>query len=318
MASRPMTVHSRRPTGRRVAVVAGIVLMAGLAAGGGFLLDELRFMLRFESLGANAQGLREYRHRRTGIVMVRIPAGTFLMGSPDHISDIRTSEHPRHEVTLSPFLLSKYEVTQAEWSRIFSENPSRNRGDDIPVHGITWRKASEFCRDAGLSLPTEAQWEWACRAGDRSAIHGPRPYFEGRIGRVRSNDQRYDGMTPDKMNEFLGELDRVAWFADNSGDRLHSVGGKEPNEFGLHDMLGNVSELCADLYDSEFYSRPEATGLDPVCTRGGPRRVLRGGAFWSKTGLQLYRSTARFSYPEEDDASPIGFVGFRVAHALPH
>ena len=120
-----------------------------------------------------------------------------------------------------------------------------------------------------------------------------------------------------ELSERLRDLDRVAWFSGNSQDRPHPVGGKEPNEFGLHDMLGNVAELCADVHDPGFYVRPEAAWPDPVCSTGSRDRVVRGGSFWMNTGLQLYWSTIRSGFPEDENALPIGYVGFRAAHALP-
>ena len=128
-------------------------------------------------------------------------------------------------------------------------NPSKFKGDALPVEWVLWEECQEFCKKAGLSLPTEAQWEYACRAG----TSGP---FAG-----------------------TGELDDMGWYIRNSGDTTHPVGEKQPNDFGIHDMHGNVLEWCEDWYQEDFYQ--ESTGArDPLCENSGSGlRVYRGGSW---------------------------------------
>jgi len=228
-----------------------------LAAATWFSWPQLRFWGRFEPLGMNAQGFREYRKRSTGIVFVSLPGGKFWMGAqsddpngPNYDPDADAREAPVHEVTLRPFLIGRYEVSQAEWRRIVATNPSRHAGDDLPVEQVSWNDCHEFCRKTGLYLPTEAQWEYACRSGSPGPHSG------------------------------AGRLDDMAWYRDSSGLRPHPVGQKEANSFGLHDMQGNVWEWCRDCYDEASYSTPEATRLDPVQEEGSGDRVLRGGSWF--------------------------------------
>ncbi|MBN1442261.1 MAG: SUMF1/EgtB/PvdO family nonheme iron enzyme, partial [Planctomycetes bacterium] len=198
----------------------------------------------------------------TAIVLVLLPGGKFLMGSPESEED-RQPVEIQHEVTLSPFFLSKYEVTQAQWSKVMG-NPSRATGKLFPVESVSWYDCQAFCRKAGLKLPTEAQWEYAARAG----TDGP---FGG-----------------------TGRLDDMGWYVDNSYDEWRVrdrkirrrwtaptwPGQKQPNGFGLHDMHGNVAEWCEDVYDPEFYSKPEAHRKDPICTSGSEAEWVYRGGCW--------------------------------------
>ncbi len=226
-------------TGILAVVVVGVVAWHELETWRAFRRD-------FESLGQIEQGYPEYQHRETGIVFVGLPGGTFLMGSPETESGRQVYEGTVYKVRLSPFLIAKCEVSQAEWQKVMGNNPSCDEGETLPVHIVSWKDCQNFCRKTGLSLPTEAEWEYACRAG---------------------------------LSLGTGNLDQVGWYRKNAGRRTHSVGEKEPNDFGLHDMLGNVWELCEDWYQEDFYQ--EITGAnDPLCedsTSG--LRVLRGGTF---------------------------------------
>jgi formylglycine-generating enzyme required for sulfatase activity len=248
--------------GKRIAVLAGVLALVILGPATWLSWPHLRFWWLFEPLGPNAQGYPEYRHRQTGIVMVLLPGGKFLMGAqkddpegPNYDPGARPEEGPVHEVELSSFLIAKFEVRQAEWESTMGTNPSKFKGSDLPVEKVSWEDCQEFCRGAGLELPTEAQWEYACRAGT------PGPYAG------------------------TGRLEEIGWFFDNSGLNTHPVGEKEPNGFGLHDMQGNVREWCEDIGSWSFYATPEAAGPDPVCTTDSPERMHRGGAFNCRRGL---------------------------------
>jgi formylglycine-generating enzyme required for sulfatase activity len=236
------------------AAVLGLVVLATAAW---LSRPYFRLWWHFEPLGRNDQGYAEYRHRKTGIVFVFLPGGKFLMGAqkddpgaPNYDPEAKANEGPVHGVELRPFLVAKYEVTQAEWERVMGKNPSCFKGDDFPVEQVSWNNCQDFCRKTGLKLPTEAQWEYSCRVGSTGLRSG------------------------------TGRLEDIAWFEGNSGGRTHPVGQKQPNRFGLHDMYGNAAEWCEDIWDEAFYSRPEAAGLDPVCTSDSRGRVLRGGAIY--------------------------------------
>ncbi len=181
------------------------------------------------------------------------PPGEFLMGSPE-TEEGRDSSEDQVLVTLTKgFWIAKTQVTQKQWTAIMGNNPSEFKGDNLPVEKVSWDDAQEFLEklnekigntdDGKMVLPTEAQWEYACRAGE------PGPYSGGTI-------------------------DEVAWYWDNSEDETHPVGMKKSNAWGLYDMHGNVWEWCADWYDAELQG-----GVDPSGPASGSFRVLRGGCW---------------------------------------
>jgi len=243
-------------TGTAVAGIAVMVLAAWLS------WPRIRFRYLFEPLGRNAQGFPEYRHRQTGIVFVRLPGGESWMGAQkadpegqNYDPEAQADEGPVHEVTLSPFLIAKHEVTQGQWKAVMGSNPSKFEGDDTrPVDRVTWDDIQGFEAKTGLSLPTEAQWEYACRAGTTTPFAGN------------------------------GKLDDMGWYDKNSGSTTHPVGRKAPNGFGLHDMHGNVWEWCEDVYDEGFYGKPESQEPDPVSVAGSAPRVIRGSCFGGIAG----------------------------------
>ena len=240
----------------------------------------------FTFRGENAQGYPEYRHSQTGILFVLLPGGEFQMGSPDIETRRFNDEGPVHTVTLSPFLIAKYEVTQAQYEAVMGSNPSEFTGNvQRPVEGVSWNELKElagFLARTGLQLPSEARWEYACRAGQAGPFSG------------------------------TGNLDDMGWWGGNSGDTTHPVGAKAANQFGLHDMHGNVYEWCEDVYHETFYSTPEAAGPDPVSTSGSESRVIRGGRFESPTWIcrAAFRTVCLPSNRRRD-------LGFRPVMPLP-
>lgn len=177
--------------------------------------------------------------------MVWCPPGTFMMGSPENEKD-RSDDETRHQVTLTKgFWMAKYEVTQKQWKSVMEENPSEFKGDDRPVDSASWYDCMEFCQKSGLRLPTEAEWEYACRAGSTEPYAG------------------------------TGKLDDMGWYDHNSGDQTHPVGRKQPNAWGLYDMHGNVIEWCADAY-REYPSRKVT---NPSTREPGGDVVQRGGSW---------------------------------------
>ena len=186
------------------------------------------------------------------------------MGSPDNEPGRYDDEGPQHQVTLTAgFWIAETPCTQALYEAVTGENPSRHKGSDRPVEEVTWNDACTFLSKLneripglGLSLPTEAQWEYACRAG--------------------STESTYAGpLTLDEDGVKAPELDAIAWYFANSADGTRPVGQKTPNAWGLHDMLGNVDEWCNDLYDG-YSSEPQQ---DPTGPDVGDERVIRGGSW---------------------------------------
>ncbi|BFV60867.1 SUMF1/EgtB/PvdO family nonheme iron enzyme [Kitasatospora sp. CMC57] len=217
------------------------------------------------------------------VEMVTVPPGRVTL------SDRRTQRSWQAE--LAPYRLAPHPVTQEQYAQVTGLRPSTAQGDRLPVEGVSWLDAVRFCNawstqqgltpayrlpgDAesvewdttadGYRLPTEAEWEHACRAGTTAARYGP--------------------------------LDEIAWHRGNSAERIHSVGGRQPNSWGLYDMLGNVWEWCWDVYDAEVY---------------GTYRVLRGGG-WFDERWSCRASVRRRSHP----TFRIDDVGFRVARTVP-
>ena len=193
-----------------------------------------------------------------------------MMGSPDRQGN--DDEHPQHGVAISrPFYLSKYEVTQAQWRAIMGTNPSHFKGDNRPVEQVSWYDCQTFCQQVSTTtgrsahLPTEAQWEYACRAG--------------------TSTQYYFGDDESQLGQY-------AWTMDNSGSQTHDVGGRVPNAWGLYDMLGNVWEWCEDWAGA--YSAGSQT--DPTGPSSGTYRVLRGDTWDLSAGA---RCAYRYSGPPE-------------------
>ena len=145
-------------------------------------------------------------------------------------------------------------------------NPSQFKCADLPVHSVSWVDCQEFCRKAGLKLPTEAQWEYACRA-ETTGPHGG-----------------------------TGKLEDMAWLDENSQGKAHPVGQKQPNGFGLHDMQGNVWEWCEDVSKEIFFSTLPAAGVDPVRSSGSEFRVARGGS-WVDVASDCRSSNRAGTYP---------------------
>lgn len=217
-----------------------------------------------------------------GIEMVFIPGGTFRMG--DTFGEGNSNEKPVHTVTVSDFYIGKYEVTQKQWQEIMGSNPSYFKGDNLPVEWVSWNDVQEFIRrlnartGGNYRLPTEAEWEYAARGGNKS-----RGY-------------KYSGSN---------EVDAVAWYDGNSNSRTHPVGTKQPNELGLYDMSGNVWEWCQDYYGN--YSGESQ--INPKGPSSGQYRVLRGGS-WLNSDVRNVRSSYRYRF--NPDVCTFSY-GFRLA-----
>ena len=242
-----------------------------------------------------------------GITMIKIPGGTFMMGDnscrqvpalcddpfdktkkitcPDGREESKckgsSRESPVHKVTLSSFWMSQTEVTQAQYYKVMGSNPSKwtsdalgYRSENNPVELVTWSEAKKFCEKLGYRLPTEAEWEYAARAGT--------------------------------TGDYYGSLNRIAWHQENSDEQTHPVAKKYPNSFGLYDMLGNVTEWVNDWYAEGYYFVSPRS--NPKGQSQGYVRVLRGGSFRDLT--KHLRVSYRFlRYPDLRDVN----FGFRCA-----
>ena len=229
------------------------------------------------------------RDTSSNIEMLLVPAGTFTMGcSASTQYGCSSDENPTHQVTLTQaFYMGRYEVTQAQWTAEMS-NPSSHSGysdsPSRPVEQVSWNMIQPFCTHNGIRLPTEAEWEYAYRAGTTTAFH--------------SYPAQPNGFNDDTL------LGNIAWYNANAGNQTHAVGGKLANALGLHDMSGNVWEWCQDRYGP--YSSGSVT--NPTGPTTGSYRLLRGG-FWNY-GSSYCRASQRTG---NSPAYANYFVGFRVA-----
>ncbi len=231
--------------------------------------------------------------------LVLIESGEFLMGSPSSEAKRDDDEGPQHRVRISkPFYMGKHEVTQAQWRAVMGSNPSHFKGDDLPVEQVSWDGIQEFCRKlserAGrtIRLPTEAEWEYSCRAGTTTPFH---------FGSTISPDQvNYDGNHP------YGEGRKGVY-----REKTTSVGSFPANAWGLYDMHGNVWEWCGDWCGEDYYA--DSPGADPTGPGSGKYRVLRGGS-WLSLARYCRCANRRWCRPGLRN----DYVGFRVvAGTLP-
>ncbi len=217
----------------------------------------------------------------TGMKFVSVPAGCFQMGSPDNEQERESDEGPVHKVCVDSFQMGKYEVTQGQWQKITGENPvDFKKGDMYPVEKVSWNDAQEFINTLNAKsgknyrLPTEAEWEYACRANDS--------------GKYCGGD----------------DVDALGWHKKNSGNRsTRPVGGKQANKFGLYDMSGNVWEWCADWSGENYYnSSPQD---NPTGPSSGSHRVFRGGT-WQHIS-KIMRAANRGGSAPDTRSDDLGF-----------
>jgi formylglycine-generating enzyme required for sulfatase activity len=221
-----------------------------------------------------------------GIKLLPIPAGTFTMGSPDTEKD-RDDDETQHQVTLSkPFYMGRTEVTQGQWKKVMGTEPWKGQdyvqeGDDYPAVYVSWDDAVAFCKKLSdmegktYRLPTEAEWEYACRGGTNTAF---------------------------SFGDDEADLGEYAWFGGNADAfNAHRVAQKLPNPFGLHDMHGNVWEWCSD-WKGDYPSTPLR---DPRGPSSGSFRVLRGGSWLNEPSL--VRCARRYDGTPEDRDNRCGF-----------
>jgi len=225
-----------------------------------------------------------------------IRPGTFMMGSPSSEKG-RYKDEKQHQVTLTKgFYIGVTEVTQGQWKRIMGNNPShfKNCGEDCPVEQISWSDCKEFIlrlnkreKTRRYRLPTEAEWEYACRATSRSAFAN---------GQITEKDCGHDA-----------NLDKIGWYCGNSGKKTHPVAQKKPNSWGLYDMHGNVWEWCQDWHEKY----PSLHLTDPKGPTSGSGRIFRGGG-WNLSARRC-RSAFRDSYSPHVRYK---LLGFRLAREV--
>jgi|GEM_PF-1636761 len=215
------------------------------------------------------------------MVFVQIPGGSFIMGSNEGDSD----EKPVHRVAIQPFKMQTTEVTQAQWQALMGSNPSYFKGDNLPVEQVSWNDCLQFIQKLnqrnpgqGYRFPTEAEWEYACRAG--------------------TTTDNYTGISK-------SDLEGMGWYYGNSGGKTHPVGEMVANAFGLHDMHGNVWEWCEDWYHDSYIGAPTdgCAWLKPT----GSYRALRGGSWLN---FDDFRHPANRSRDNPGNGS--GYIGFRL------
>lgn len=230
----------------------------------------------------------QWKEPATGMEFVWVEGGTFSMGAGGWDPEGFPHEKPVHPVRLDGFWMGKYPVTQGEWLKVMGNNPSQFKlGDGYPVECISWLEARQFIKrlsalDGELylfRLPTEAEWEYACRSGGKP--------------------EKYAGGTEESA------LEELAWHAGNSEDTPHEVGTRKPNALGLFDMSGNVWEWCEDIYCDTAYARHD--GTNPAWVEGEPDRVIRGGSWYSSPHTARCSSRGFL-----DQTYRRHFVGFRL------
>lgn len=229
----------------------------------------------------SATGNRTFNVNGVSFEMVEVKGGTFTMGgTSEQGSDAYDFEKPTHSVTLSDYYIGKFEVTQELWQAVMGNNPSYFKGNNLPVEQVSWNDVQEFIRKlnqktgANFRLPTEAEWEYAARGGNKS------------------NGYKYSGSNT---------IGNVAWYWDNSGGKTHQVGTKTPNELGIYDMSGNVWEWCQDWYGD--YSG--GSQYNPTGPSSSSRRVLRGGCWGPSAGY--CRVSYRGNYYPDYGSDGYGF-----------
>ena len=213
-----------------------------------------------DSSSKNSSNAFTFKANGVTFKMVLVDGGSFIMGgTTEQGDDAEKKEKPAHRVDLSSFYIGETEVTQALWEAVMADNPSTMKGYNLPVESVNWHDCNKFIDNlnkitgAKFRLPTEAEWEFAARGGNKSKKY------------------KYSGSD---------DINNVAWHDGNSKGKTHPVKTKQPNELGLYDMSGNVDEWCLDWY-GDYESEPQT---DPTGPQTGSFRVLRGGSFFFGKG----------------------------------
>ena len=236
------------------------------------------------SCGGRRNKVKIFVHEKTGLQFVLVPGGNFTMGSPADDSYRYDSEGPQHSVTVEPFLLCRTECTQRGWDRIGGDDARQWTRNNLPIEHVGWNDCTKWCVKAGLRLPSEAEWEYACRAGTKSRF-----YF----------------------GDSYSDLDDYAWHRTIADSRTHTPGQKKPNAYGLYDMLGNVFEWCEDSFASGYSNAPidGSSWVNPESRN----RIARGGSWESQSPPSCRCADRGKSVPGHRR----GYLGFRPACSIP-
>ena len=239
----------------------------------------------------NGGGESEFKNRTftvngVSFEMIAVEGGTFTMGATsEQGSDAYDDEKPAHQVTLSSYYIGKTEVTQELWQAVMGSNPSKFSGTNLPVEKVSWEDCQSFViklnelTGKNFRLPTEAEWEYAARGGNKS------------------NGFKFSGGN---------NIAEVAWYSENGNKISHPVATKAPNELGIYDMSGNVWEWCSDWYSSSYYTSSSQT--NPTGPNSGSYRVYRGGS-WSGNARFCRVSHRDSNYP----SYRFNYLGLRLA-----
>ncbi len=247
------------------------------------LVHWYKFQREFEALEVNEQGLQEYKHIQSGIIFVQVPSGTYMMGSLPYENGRLMSELTQHKVKISTYLIAKYEVSQEQWDRVMKENPSHFRGGNLPVEKVSWIECKEFCKLTNLDLPTEDQWEYACRAGTETT------YSFGQ--EINTDEVNFNGKTWSRIQPVL-----------NRGKTV-PIDSFNPNPYGIYNMHGNVWEWCK--YRVKFVNESKIP-------EQGDFTTVRGGS-WNNKSTDL-RSARRSRTKKSTKRFNIGFRPVRNLH----
>ena len=253
----------------------------------------------------SAQYFIEQLSNKVGMQMMLILGGEFTMGAPETELDSSNSERPLHKVTVPTFFMGKHPVTQEQWQAVMGNNPSRFKGSKLPVEKVSWNDAKQFCdalsekTSRKYRLPSEAEWEYACRAGTTTPFH-----FGETISTDLANYRGTDNEKYDWSGSYgKGELGIYR-------EKTTEVGSFPPNYFGLGDMHGNVWEWCEDTWNDNYEGAPSDGS---AWIKGeSDYKVLRGGA-WNNIPYYCRSASRDNDYPEYDFSN----IGFRVVCEVP-
>ena len=260
-------------------------------------IEDADYQYRRRYVQVSQNSGRLYIEKKNGVFtvngvtfkLIKVGKGTFTMGSRSTDSTAEENETPTRMVTLSDFCIGETEVTQELWQAVMGSNPSKIVGENLPVVNVSWNDCQKFIDSLNVltnlwfRLPTEAEWEYAARGGQKS---------EGYV---------YAGSNT---------LSEVGWYTENSNNRLHEVKQLQPNELGIYDMSGNVWEWCQDWYSGSYYQTSEEYN-DPVGPSKGSMRVIRGGRYnWFGIDCRVARRDGQ--NPNNGDA----VIGLRLAIPL--